>query len=328
MADLQGQLAALMGNPRVVKIRKSDEEPPCISVIDVVVALTGKSGREAAEVFRRLTCSYPEIEANCSHFQFAGERQKTTPVTSAKGIVEIIMLLPGNQAARVRRQAAELLVRYLGGDITLVDEVCQLREFQNHLAEVEPEDPRRIFGEAVDNSAPEVEAGCINTSAQTRFLEGVRAVVREEMRKNHVWSFSKRSRSHYELMQIGNIVQGDDLRHLDEAEHMVRIVDFLTDRIDPTTWKRHGRKFKNIYTTELKRAKLRESRDEGLPPPVTMNQAEYRIVYTEADYELMVQALEDCRERLQQIAGRDAPLLLQPRRGQRSIVDFMQPCEG
>ncbi len=47
--------------------------------------------------------------------------QKDTPVVEAKGIVEIIMLLQGHHAARVRRQAAELLVRYLGGDVAIID---------------------------------------------------------------------------------------------------------------------------------------------------------------------------------------------------------------
>ena len=55
-------------------------------------------------------------------------------MTDAKGIVEVIMLLPGQQAARVRRQAAELLCRYLGGDLALVDEVCRNRGFQEQLA--------------------------------------------------------------------------------------------------------------------------------------------------------------------------------------------------
>ncbi len=44
------------------------------------------------------------------------------PVAEAKGIVEIIMLLQGHHAARVRSQAAELLVRYLGGDVAIIDE--------------------------------------------------------------------------------------------------------------------------------------------------------------------------------------------------------------
>ena len=37
------------------------------------------------------------------------------------------MLLPGHQATRVRRQAAELLVRYLGGDLAWIDEVCAIQ---------------------------------------------------------------------------------------------------------------------------------------------------------------------------------------------------------
>ena len=63
------------------------------------------------------------------------------------------MLLPGRHAARVRRQAAELLCRYLGGDLALVDEVCRSRGFQEQLAVYAPEDPRRLFGEVVEATA-------------------------------------------------------------------------------------------------------------------------------------------------------------------------------
>ena len=41
-------------------------------------------------------------------------------------------------------------MRYLGGDLSLVDEVCALRGFQEVLAAARPEDPRRVFGEAVE----------------------------------------------------------------------------------------------------------------------------------------------------------------------------------
>ena len=64
--------------------------------------------------------------------------------------MEIVMLLPGRHAARIRRQAAELLCRYLGGDLALVDEVCRNRGFQEQLAVQAPEDPRRLFGEVVE----------------------------------------------------------------------------------------------------------------------------------------------------------------------------------
>ena len=125
-------------------------------------------------------------------------------------------------------------------------------------------------------------------------------------------------------MNIRIIVNGAALCDLDEAEHLIRLGDFLRDRIDAVAWRLHGRKFKNVYTKDLKRAKIRESRDEGLSPPVAFDQGEYRILYTEADHELMVQTLADCRPRFEAIAERDGPLFLRPRRGQRSIREFMQ----
>jgi len=236
-------------------------------------------------------------------------------------------------------------------------------------------------------------------------------------------------------VDIGVIVEGEELVELDNDEHVVRIVDFLKERLAPSTWPQHGNKLKNIfamelkkrkteqyqaegtpffiarsqgefriiytesdqelmvtvfnkckrrfngivtrdeallksrrmqrriedyftaladghadasggqfgagsdalsadvaetrprsapYTKALKRAKLGESRAEGLSPPVAFNHGEYRILYTEADHELMVQTLADCRPRFEAIAGRDAPLSSRPHCGQRSIMEFMR----
>ena len=60
------------------------------------------------------------------------------------------MLLPGPCAARVRRRAAELIARWLGGDLSLNPEVIANRGLQQELAVHAPEDPRRVFGEAVE----------------------------------------------------------------------------------------------------------------------------------------------------------------------------------
>ncbi len=93
----------------------------------MVIAVTGKTHHDAAQDCRRLSDQYPEVGTNSSLYKFKGKRQRETHVTDVRGIVEIIMLPQGHHAARVRRQAAELLVRYLGGDISLVDEVCAIR---------------------------------------------------------------------------------------------------------------------------------------------------------------------------------------------------------
>ncbi len=153
---IPAQLAALLGHP-VKRIRKTDETPPRVSVIDVISAITGKDARHSAEQLRRLLDLYPDVDSNCVHVKFLDARgrrgQRGTPALCVRGIVELIMLLQGRQAAQVRRQAAELLCRYLGGDLALVDEVCQIHGFQQQLAAVCPNDPRRVFGDMVEASS-------------------------------------------------------------------------------------------------------------------------------------------------------------------------------
>ena len=62
-------------------------------------------------------------------------------VTDARGAIELIMLLPGKTAAMARQSAASVVVRYLGGDMSLVQEVMTHRQVQ---AELDPEHPARI----------------------------------------------------------------------------------------------------------------------------------------------------------------------------------------
>ena len=99
----------------IARIRKTNQTPPKVSVIDVVQAITGKDARHAAEDVRILCSSYPEVDGIFVHFRFPGRGQRDTPVVDVRGIVEIVMLLPGRHAARLRRQAAELLCRYPAG---------------------------------------------------------------------------------------------------------------------------------------------------------------------------------------------------------------------
>jgi hypothetical protein len=328
--DVPAQLAALLGTA-AVQIRKTDETPPRASVVDVIMAITGKNPSHSAESLRRLTSRYPEIKDKIVDLPFRGQGQRNTPVSDASGIVEIVMLLGGHHAKLVRRQAADLLARYLGGEPALVDEVCSLRNLQEALANEEPGDPLRFFGEAVEATGGLTRKRMLDDvrdvvrNEMRQRLDDIRDALHDEIRRHHVWSFSKRSKNHRELMEIGCIVHGNSLRELDENEHVIRIVDFLKDRIEASAWALHGSKFKSIYSVELKKMKLRECREQGLPPAVAFDQGEHRIVYTEADQDLMVQVLDACRSRFANIAARDAPLFLRPRRGQRSIAEFMQP---
>ena len=123
----------------------------------MAAAVTGKSEDAAAQDFRRMCERHPDVNAFCTDVKFPDSRgrrgQKATPVTDVRGIVEIVMLLPGSRAARVRCEAAGLLVRYLGGDRKIVDEVRAMHGFQQHMAAERPDDPRRIFAEAAGGGA-------------------------------------------------------------------------------------------------------------------------------------------------------------------------------
>ena len=87
------QLAALLGKKKVAQIRKTDENPPRISIIDVIATISGKDKNHAAEDLRRISTGHPEVNAICVDFKFPGRGQRDTPVTDANGIVEITMQL-------------------------------------------------------------------------------------------------------------------------------------------------------------------------------------------------------------------------------------------
>ena len=83
MSDVQQQLSALLGRD-VKQLRKTDEQPPRISIIDVAALITGKGKNQAAEDFRRRAARYPDVKANCIDVEFKDSRgkrgQKDTPV--------------------------------------------------------------------------------------------------------------------------------------------------------------------------------------------------------------------------------------------------------
>ena len=134
----------------VTKIRKTAEDPPRVSVLDAIALITGHGPTVCSHTLQRIKEAYPEVGSELANFKFSGRGQRDTPVTDARGVVEIIMVLPGRAAARARRAAAEVMVRYLGGDPALVDEIAANRLRQQ---ELEDDDPARLFGQAVESEA-------------------------------------------------------------------------------------------------------------------------------------------------------------------------------
>ena len=134
----------------VRRIRKTAEDPPRVAVYDVLQVVTGCSAHNCSNVFSRVSEAFPEVLTGCSNFKFSGRGQRETPVAEVRTIVEIIMVLPGRAASQVRKAAADVMVRYLGGDPSLVEEIAANRLRQEDMGD---DEPARLFGQTVESEA-------------------------------------------------------------------------------------------------------------------------------------------------------------------------------
>ncbi|GAQ93104.1 hypothetical protein KFL_013000020 [Klebsormidium nitens] len=128
-----------------IKIRKTSETPPRVSVLDVIQSVTEVINPR--QTWENIKSQNPEVVSVVYNLQFEGSGQRPTPVTCARGLVAIVNLLPGKRAAQFRLKCANVVVRYLGGDETLVGEIRRNREAQSQLPK---EHPARVFGETVE----------------------------------------------------------------------------------------------------------------------------------------------------------------------------------
>ena len=145
IADLMASLNSITDSS-VRHIRKTAEQPPRISVLDVIGIVTGHSPTSCSHTLQNLSRNYPEVGCKLTNFRFSGRGQRDTHVADAYVITEIVMILPGRAAASVRKPAPSVLVRFLGGDLSMVDEIAQNNLDQHHLDEDEP----RSFGSQSD----------------------------------------------------------------------------------------------------------------------------------------------------------------------------------
>ena len=139
---------ALTGDWSGQQVRTTSEVPRRVSVIDVIKVVS--EVQHAPSAWRDLSSTHPDVVGLAHNFKFPGQGQRLTPVTDARGLVTIVNLLPGQRAAQFRAAGADVLVRYLGGDATLVAEILANRAAQEALP---AEAPARIFGEDVEARA-------------------------------------------------------------------------------------------------------------------------------------------------------------------------------
>ena len=154
-----------------------------LSVYDVIRWITDQDLNACRMIWRRLLEIHPNMATLCTSIKFTPKgrgRPAETPATDAAGIVQIIMVLPGRAADKFRQAASGVIVRYLGGDPGLVQEIWANRRYQEELAASQPEHPARVFGEAAE---AEALAGAATQWQEQQLAEAQIALVRAQTKK-------------------------------------------------------------------------------------------------------------------------------------------------
>ena len=74
IADLMASLTELTDGT-VNQIRKTAEDPPRISVYDVLQLVTGCSSQHSTQVYQRLVQNFPDVLTECVNFKVSGQGQ-------------------------------------------------------------------------------------------------------------------------------------------------------------------------------------------------------------------------------------------------------------
>ena len=64
-----------------------------------------------------------ELSPFLSSYQFPGQGQSTQPVITCPGAIKLVMWLPGKHAKSTRTVTAEIITRYVTGDLSLIPEI-------------------------------------------------------------------------------------------------------------------------------------------------------------------------------------------------------------
>jgi len=120
-----------------------------ISVFDFIKVVGGQTNPK--DTWSDIKKKYKnEVVGKSDYFKFCGKGQRLTPVINVQGMVKLLFWLPGEMAKQFRSKSAETMIRYLGGDLTLVDEIKMIdKEHTNN-----PNNIAQIFREEVIENQP------------------------------------------------------------------------------------------------------------------------------------------------------------------------------
>jgi hypothetical protein len=113
-----GPFAGLEGNIRITSDKR-------VSVFDFITIVGGQKNPYQTW-YNILESHSEEILQFLEDYKFG--TKKKTPVINVTGIVKLLMWLPGETAKQFRSASARILVSYLGGDLSLIDEIKKIDE--------------------------------------------------------------------------------------------------------------------------------------------------------------------------------------------------------
>lgn len=115
-----------------------------ISVFDFIKVVGGQTNPR--ETWKNILKNHQdEVVQFLDNIKFPGKGQKLTPVINVQGMVKLLFWLPGELAKQFRSKSAEVMIRYLGGDITLINEIKMID--QEHINN--PNNIAQVFREEV-----------------------------------------------------------------------------------------------------------------------------------------------------------------------------------
>jgi hypothetical protein len=117
-----------------------------ISVFDFIKVVGGQLNSK--DTWKDIEKKYKkEVVGFSDYFKFKGQGQKRTPVINVQGMVKLLFLLPGETAKQFRSKSAEVMIRYLGGDLILIDEIKLIDK--EHI--INPNNIAQVFREEINN---------------------------------------------------------------------------------------------------------------------------------------------------------------------------------
>jgi len=113
----------LMKFPGIFENKEVRIKDGYISVLDTIQTCSGCKKESTRKLWQRIKNEYNNIVTDCRVIKFDGKKQKETPCINMTGFVKLLMIIPGKLADKFRSDVAPIIIRNLGGDTSLINEI-------------------------------------------------------------------------------------------------------------------------------------------------------------------------------------------------------------